>query len=329
MRHTILPLSVFLLACSGLMGGDEPLVPVVEPLPAEVVAPAVILWEVVADPDAVPAPLRAFASVKAGSTQGLIVDMTVALVGPAPAAGGPQPVVGSARVSDLTADGARLIPVRLVEELPPTMAARALAVDDQAALAAISEVKAGRRLGGRPGALAAGGPSPLLSGGSAPEAEQTIPADLKTGSADSREDALVRHEGNPELTAAIVWVMKNDDNEGVRFKAWRVIRARWNKGIGTASDHESAAVWLAGNGSKDARTEAIAEIGERSRNVERAGAQIDDGDPDIRLAAVKAVYEVADRTGRREKGRDLLKERRAKESSSAVRMRIDALLGKL
>ncbi len=319
-RLSVFPLSVFLLACGGLMNGDEAAVPAVEPLPVAALVPVSTLWEVVPDPDAVPAPLRAFASVKAGSTQGLIVDMTLALVGPAPAAGGPQPVVGSARVSEVTADSARLIPVRLVDELPPTMAARALAVDDQTALAAIPEVKPGRRLGARPGLLGASGPG---------SAELYIPADLKSGSADSREEALVRHEGDPELTAAIVWVMKNDENEGVRFKAWRVVRARWKKEIGTASEHEAAAAWLAGNGSKDARTEAIAEIGDRSRNVERAGAQIDDGDPDIRLAAVKAVYEVGDRTGRRDKARDVLKERRAKESSSAVRSRIDALVAKL
>ena len=326
MRHIVFPLSVFLLACGGLMNGDEAAVPAVEPLPVAALVPVSTLWEVVPDPDAVPAPVRAFASVRAGSTQGLIVDMTVALVGPAPAAGGPQPVVGSARVSEVTADSARLIPVRLVEELPPTMAARALAVDDQTALAAIPEVKPGRRLGARPGVLGGSGPA---SGGAATSAELYIPTDLKSGSADSREEALVRHEGDPELTAAIVWVMKNDDNEGVRFKAWRVVRARWKNGIGVASEHEAAAAWLAGNGTKAARTEAIAELGNRSRSVERAGAQIDDGDPDIRLAAVKAVYEVGDRTGRRDKARDVLKERRAKESSSAVRSRIDALVAKL
>lgn len=324
MRLTLLALGGFLLACSGLTPAPEapPAPPVEVPPPP----PAPVLYEVVVDPGA-PHPARAFATVKAGSNQGLMIDGMLTLVGPAPAVGGPQPVIGSARVTEITADSARLVPVRLADPMPSSVAARALTVEDQGALAALPEVKpggGGRRPG--PGPAAVGGPG---SAGPAGGPGLEIPAELRTGSANDREDAVARYEGRPDATAVIVWVMKNDPAESVRFKAWRVVRARWKKGIGDASDHEQAAAWLAGNGSKDARLEAIDELGARSRNVERAGAQIDDEDPDIRAAAVRAVYEVADRTGKRDKGREVLSARRSRESSAAVRSKIDAALGKL
>ncbi len=316
--------------CAGLLDKEEE--PAIVEEAVGVAAP--ILYEVTPDADVVPAVGVTFATMKAGTTQGMVVDMTVALVGPAPAVGGPQPVVGSARVTEVMAESARLVPMRLLTPMPPSLAARALAPEDSAALSALPEVLpeepvvgggGPRKGGGRPGPWAGPGP-----GGGGPAAnELVIPADLRTGSAAEREDALVRHEDESDATAAIVWVMKNDSSSSVRFKAWRVVRARWNRGTGAAPAHEAAALWLAANGPEDQRIEAIDAIGDKSRSIEHAASQINDLDEDVRVASVKAVGAVADRTGKRENAREVLTARRDKEGSSSVRKKIDAVLDKL
>ncbi|GDX80888.1 hypothetical protein LBMAG42_26990 [Deltaproteobacteria bacterium] len=324
-----------LLGCTGLINKEE------EPAIVEeaVVVAAPLLFEVTPDVESVPAAGVTFATMKAGTTQGMVVDMTVALVGPAPAVGGPQPVVGSARVTEVTADSARLVPLRLASPLPASVAARALAPEDSASLSALPEVAAAeavtlpggpRKPGGRPGPWAGPGPGGGGPAGEGPGSKElAIPADLRTGSADEREDALVRHEDEPGATAAIVWVMKNDTSSSVRFKAWRVIRARWNRGTGAAAEHEAAALWLAANGSEDQRIEAIDAVGENSRSIEHAASQINDLDEDVRVASVKAVGAVANRTGKRDNARDVLTARRDKEGSSSVRKKIDSVLDKL
>lgn len=126
------------LGCTGILDKAEPLPPPVD-VPAVAAAPA--LYEVVPDVDVVPVAGVTFATMRAGTTQGLGVDMTVVLVGPAPAVGGPQPVVGSARLTEATAEVSRLAPVRLQVPLPTSLAARALSPEDGAALAAIAEVQ--------------------------------------------------------------------------------------------------------------------------------------------------------------------------------------------
>lgn len=324
----------FVLGCTGLLNKEED--PAIVEEAVVVVAP--LLYEVTPDPDVLPTAGATFATVKAGTTQGMVVDMTVALVGPAPAVGGPQPVVGSARVTEVMAESARLVPLRLVSPLPASLAARALAPEDSAALSALPEVVAAeavvtpggpRKPGGRPGPWAGPGPGGGPAGGGPASSELVIPADLRTGSADEREDALVRHEDEPGATAAIVWVMKNDTSSSVRFKAWRVVRARWNRGTGAAAEHEAAALWLAANGSEDLRIEAIDAVGENSRSIEHAAAQINDLDEDVRIASVKAVGAVANRTGKRDNAREVLSSRRDKEGSSSVRKKIDAVIDKL
>lgn len=149
--------------CTGLINKEEEPAIVAD----GVVAAAPLLFEVTPDPDVAPAAGVGFASIKAGTTQGMVVDMTVALIGPAPAVGGPQPVVGSARVSEVMAETARLIPLRLVSPLPASVAARALVPEDSAALSAIPEVAAAepvtlpggpRKPVGRPGPWAGPGP---------------------------------------------------------------------------------------------------------------------------------------------------------------------------
>jgi len=75
-------------------------------------------------------------------------------------------------------------------------------------------------------------------------AEFQVPSAMRSGTDDQRYSALGYAERRPEATAAIVWVMKNDPNNELRRKAWRVIRARWRQGSGTAADNQAAAIWV-------------------------------------------------------------------------------------
>lgn len=71
-----------------------------------------------------------------------------------------------------------------------------------------------------------------------------VPKAMRSGTDDARFRALELAESRTGLTDAIVWVMKNDPNDEVRRKAWRVIRARWRKGVGSSSLNQAAAVWV-------------------------------------------------------------------------------------
>jgi hypothetical protein len=71
-----------------------------------------------------------------------------------------------------------------------------------------------------------------------------VPKAMRSGTDDARFRALELAESRPGLTGSIVWVMKHDPNDEVRRKAWRVIRARWRKGVGTDSHNQAAAIWV-------------------------------------------------------------------------------------
>lgn len=299
------------LACGGASAPAEP--PPVE-------APAVqVLWEVVPDPGATPSSTAPFATIEAGNTQGLLLDQTVTLLGPAPAVGGAQPIVGSARVTEVGPESARLIPLRLAKPLPPSLAARPLAAEDQGALAAIPEVPALAKKAAT-ATPAAEVPSP---------SEAAIPEDLRTGSSKQRIDALVRYETRSDMTDAIVWVMKHDDDADVRMKAWRVLRARWKRGVGEYATNEAAAVWAAANGSQAMRVEALDALGERGRNITPIAGHLDDPSPSIRIAAAKAVAFYGPRAGEKPAAKRLLQARKSKETDDGVRKKIAALLDEL
>jgi hypothetical protein len=71
-----------------------------------------------------------------------------------------------------------------------------------------------------------------------------VPKDMRAGSDDTRYRALELAEQRPDLTDAIVWVLQHDPNDEVRRKAWRVIRARWRKDVGSRASNQAAAIWV-------------------------------------------------------------------------------------
>lgn len=313
-RPLPLVLALSLLAALACGGASE----APAPPPVETPAPP-LLWEVVPDAGSTPSSAAPFATIEAGNTQGLLLDQTVTLVGPAPAVGGAQPIVGSARVTEVGPESARLVPLRLAKPLPASLAARPLAAEDQAALTAIPEVPA---LAKKPTATAPATEAPSPG-------ETAIPEDLRTGSSKQRIDALVRYESRGDMTDAIVWVMKHDDDADVRMKAWRVLRARWKRGVGDYSTNESAAVWAASHGTQAMRVEALDALGERGRNMAPIAGHLDDPAPSIRIAAAKAVAFYGPRSGEKPAAKRLLQARKAKETDESVRKKIVALLDEL
>ncbi len=72
----------------------------------------------------------------------------------------------------------------------------------------------------------------------------------------------VRHEAVRQLedvegaAPVILWVLFTDSDEGVRFKAWRILRARAKRGYGDMALQGEAVRWLAQHGEGQIQTEA-------------------------------------------------------------------------
>ncbi len=262
--------------------------------------------------------------VKAGVTQGLAVGSPVVLLGPPLAGTENRQIVGSATVAEVWPDLARVTTDLIKRDVPPPEAARAYTPADQAALDAISVSTKG---GG--GATRAASAEPAAPTTQAGFTADQVPVALRSGSSDSREDALVRYETDDRMTNAIVWVMKNDDDAAVRFKAWRVVRARWKRGTGVAAEHEAAAVWAAANTNEDTRIEALAAIGERSRSLNPPARHLADASERVRIEAGAAIFEIGGRTGKRTEAKKLLSDRLEVESVGSVRKRLDGWIDEL
>ncbi|MDP2317236.1 MAG: hypothetical protein Q8P41_30395 [Pseudomonadota bacterium] len=294
-----------LLACGGF-GDTKTEEPVVVETP---VAPAVTVWEMTRQDGQ--------ALVKAGAVQGLAVDAPLVLLGPPLAGTENRQIVGSGKVVEVWPDLARVAPDRIKKDAPEPVAARPYTPEDQAALDLIPVI--GAKGGNRPAAAAATTPV------AAPAGEFTVeqvPDALKSGTAESRMDALVRYETDASMTNAIVWVLKNDSDSDVQFKAWRVVRARWKRGTGSPGDHEAAAGWVATNGGDDARVEALQAIGERSRSLSVPSKHLADPLQSVRVAAAEAVFDIGSRIGKRSEAKKLLQDRRDLESAGPVRKKL-------
>lgn len=232
------------LACGGVGVPEAPPPPLPPPV-VEAPAPPPV-WELTEDANQT--------LVKAGTAQSLEIDATVVLLGPPLAGTEHRQVVGSARVAEIWPDLARVEPLRIKRDAPAPVAARALTPEDGAVVEAIpllEERKATR------GARAAAQSDAATEG--------AVPFDLKSGTNDERIQALVRRERDADATYAIVWVMKNDPSEDVRFKAWRIVEARWKRGTGKPAEHRAAAVWQSTHGSKRARGEAADALAEQGK----------------------------------------------------------------
>lgn len=306
MRRLLGPIAGLLvllsLACA-LPGADEAVV-------AEVPA-APTLWALTQDG---PATL-----VKAGTTEGLAIDTVVVLLGPPLAGTQNRQVVGSARVAEIWPDLARVTPERLRTDTAAPESARLPLPEDAVVLDTMPTV--------------ATSPPPTARAArqaqTTPDAALVLPSDLTGGTPDARIDALVRYEPDPDATAVIVWVMKNDGSADVRAKAWRVVRARWKRGTGSAADHEAAAIWLAANGTTDLRIEALGAMGDRSTSVRTPGRQLADDNDDIRVAAARAVHDIGMRTSKHADARKALEDRRDVESSASVRKKLAEWIAEL
>lgn len=253
--------------------------------------------------------------VKAGTAQALAVGSAVVLLGPALAGTENRQIVGSAKVVEVWPDLARVETERARLDAPPPEAARALLPEDQATVDALPPLGKGARK-----ATAAAVAKEFTAA--------DLPADLRGGTGDSREEALIRYEGDASMTQAIVFVMKHDTDADVRTKAWRVVRARWKRGTGSAAEHEGAANWLASNGTEDLRIEAINAIAGNSRGLSVA-KHLDDSSQPVRVAAAEAVFDIGKRAGKRAEAKKLLQDRLAKETVPAVKKKLADWIGEL
>ncbi len=85
-----------------------------------------------------------------------------------------------------------------------------------------------------------------------------LPERLEHRRDEVRIEALVDLERDPDATAWLLWVLFTDRDHDVRFKAWRVLRARTRKGFGNDRGTEAEAVrWLAEHGKGAMKAEAI------------------------------------------------------------------------
>ncbi len=313
MRKLLLSL-VLLSACGE---ADTPPQP---PPPAPVIEeppPAPEFWEVTED--------QGKTFTKAGTELGLVVEAPVTLLGPPLAGTENRSVVGGAKVTEVWPDLASIEIDRLQPEIEDltTLVARERRPEDAALLENIPEV--GKKSTGAHRASSSASAAP------APAAAKTVdvPADLRTGSADERVDALVRYEDDASATAAIVWVMQNDPEYEVRKKAWRVVRARMKAGTGSFSEHESATRWQAGNGSTDMRTEAVSLLGDMGSKLSYVTVYLGDGDPKVRKQAAKATADAGSRMGKQSTARSAITARLEKEDDAKVRDALSDALSKL
>ena len=96
----------------------------------------------------------------------------------------------------------------------------------------------------------------------------------------------------------------NDNNEVVRHKAWRAIRARWRRGTGNPDQHQAAAIWVFDHRVHECHEAAavIAELGTLhfgGRDMLRTlGENISEVPSGQRPALVHATLTLGSRTGR-------------------------------
>jgi len=103
----------------------------------------------------------------------------------------------------------------------------------------------------------------------------TLPPGLdpeQTPKGAKRIDALVTLERDPEATAIIGHVMKNDPDPEVRRKAWRVVRARHRVGTGSQAEHEELLLWVIDHGPLPVRREALLAMGRNGTRLEPISA---------------------------------------------------------
>ncbi len=105
-------------------------------------------------------------------------------------------------------------------------------------------------------------PLPLFAAeGFVPPERADRPADLPPAldhrKDDVRHDAVAGLEDDPDATDWLLWALFTDPDDDVRFKAWRVLRARTKHGFGNDRGREAEAVrWLAEHGNGQMKTEA-------------------------------------------------------------------------
>jgi hypothetical protein len=136
-------------------------------------------------------------------------------------------------------------------------------------------------------------------------AAEDVPLDLRTGGPEQRWDLLVAvYEAMPTATATIAWVMLNDPDYDIRFKAWRVVRARWARGTGLRAEHQAIATWLAVHGEDaELREEAVLALGRYSDDLGAVEAALTDEERNVRATAGATLATMGRRLGRLEEAR--------------------------
>ncbi len=325
--HLILALALGLLACAELEPpGPPPFLQ--EPAAEEKEEERQALWTIFSDQGSI--------FVKAGTQQELALGSAITLLGPPIAQTDHRQVVGSAQVTEVWEDLAEVALLDLSEEVTDEsqLVARLQEPEDQELLKSIPKAEGGAAIGTQPKAAvsAVAVPAPSAGGGASASAsasasaQVSIPADLRTGTAAERIDALLRYEDDPGASAAVVWVMKNDEDASVRKKAWRVVRARWRRGTGSDATHRAAAIWLAAHGTSGLRVEALNAIGKRCSDTSLVSPYLADGSSRIRIEAGDALADMGRLTSQQSKARSLITARLEVESDPKVRAELaDAL----
>ncbi len=84
-----------------------------------------------------------------------------------------------------------------------------------------------------------------------------VTSELEHRKDDRRYEAVAALEHDPGATELILWVLFTDPDSEVRFKAWRILRARSKRGVGDMVLQREAVVWIAEHGKDVMKHEAI------------------------------------------------------------------------
>jgi serine/threonine-protein kinase len=134
-----------------------------------------------------------------------------------------------------------------------------------------------------------------------------------------RIEALTNYERSP-LTTPIIWtVLYADPDPEVRRKAWRVVRARVNAGIGDRRENEAITLWVSHHGDASVQAEAIATLGSHGISIDPVVNHLWNPDVGARLAAVAALEAWAKGgSSQRAKVDDIFEERATVETDGGV-----------
>jgi len=155
-------------------------------------------------------------------------------------------------------------------------------------------------------------PAPVPSG----DPRAKLPVDLRSQSTSVRMDGLAMRESQADATWIYDIVVKHDPHSEVRKRAWKIVLARWRRGVGSSLEHQRVAVWMLGAGTSDQCLEAIDHIARYGTDVNLLGPPLNDSRSSIRRAAATGISELVPRTGQKVSARMLVEDRLSLEQDA-------------